>query len=125
MAANAVELAVQRQATTAFIQADVTSVILNRADLLPNGAGGKIRSAGEPRDPLTCRLIPVGVAYGGAEVHEMLDGQTVQVHYHLLADWDADVEVGDWFFRDGHKHEILWVRVVGDYEKKAGVTDRG
>lgn len=122
---SATELAVQRRNTDAFINADALSVALNRAGLVSNGAGGFRRGAPSVLPPQTVRLVPVGAQYGGAEEHEMLDGQTVQVDYHMVAPFDADIERGDWFFLRDEKHEVVWVRSVGDYEMKAGVTNRG
>lgn len=122
---SATELALQRAATKRFIDEDALSIILNRAAIVSNGAGGSLKGEPSSLDPQVMRLIPVGAAYGGSEVHEMLDGQTVQVNFHLLGEIDALVEPGDWFFLHGRKHEVLWVKVVGNYEVKAGVVDRG
>lgn len=119
------EIQVQRRNTVAFINADPITVVLNRAELVSNGAGGFRRESPSPLPPQTARLVPVGAQYGGAEEHEMLDGQTVQVDYHMVALFDADIERGDWFFLRDEKHEVVWVRSVGDYEMKAGITNRG
>lgn len=114
----------QRRQTKAFINAAPSTVILSRAGFTSNGAGGRIQGAPSPLPSQTVRLLIPSANYGQGE-RQLLDGQVVQVDYIMLCEWDADVERGDWFYKDGEKFEVVSVRTVGDYEKKAEITNRG
>jgi hypothetical protein len=121
---SAAETALQRKATTDFISYDSTEVILNRPTKEDNEAGG-YREA----DPIvlpsqTMRLIRQAVAGRLNEV-SLIDGTVVEETYHLLGEWDADVERGDFFFLGLERYEVAWVTRVSDYETKAGVANRG
>jgi hypothetical protein len=122
--ASAVEIAVQRKNTQVFIDADPVDVILNRAERIENGSGGFIKQAPSSLTAQRVRLTPQATQ-GRLEEKQLLDGQMVEVDYHMVGDVDLDVERGDWFFLGGLKHEVVWVISVGSYETKAGVTNRG
>lgn len=124
MALNSTELAVQQANTRMYIEADPITITLNYAALLDTGSGGRRRGPTSTRPPQTVRLVPQG-ASGNLAERQMLDGQMVQVHYHLVGESDIEIERGDWFFLNGHKHEVVWVTHPGGYETKAEVTDRG
>lgn len=117
-----VETEMQRKQTKAYIAADPTTVILNRAETVPNGAGGFTHGAPSARSPQVCKFIAPSDT---ATERQMLDGQMVQVDWVLLFEYDADVKRGDWFFQDGIKYEVVTVRHTGRYEVKAEVTNRG
>jgi hypothetical protein len=118
------ELEAQKRQTQAFIDALPMDVIFSRATTVPNGAGGFRKEAPSPIPPQRVRFLIPG-ASGQQGERELLDGQVVQVDYILLSPVDADIQRGDWFYLDGMKYEVVTVRTVGGYEKKAEVTNRG
>lgn len=118
------EVLAQRRNTVRFIEADPYDVILSRAVRTPNGAGGYRLDNPTALTAQRVRLMPQATQ-GRLEEAELLDGQVVPVNYHMVGDTDLDIERGDWFYKDGYKHEVVWVVKVGDYETKAGVTNRG
>jgi len=118
------EIAIQRSNTRRFIDADPYDVTLSRAELLANGAGGKKKQPPSTLSPQRVRLTPQAVQ-GRIEEKALLDGEMVQVDFHMVGDIGLNVQRGDWFFKDGLKHEVVWTVTVGSYEVKAGVTNRG
>lgn len=118
------ELKAQRRQTDAFIKANPTSVILSRAESVPNGAGGFRQGAPSALTPQEFRFIEPGASYGQGEA-QLLDGEMVRVDWILLGRYDADLKRGDWFYKDGIKYEVVTVRSTGNYEVKAEVTNRG
>jgi hypothetical protein len=118
------EIAQQRKVTRRFIDADPYDVVLSRATMVPNGAGGLKKTAPSSLAAQRVRLM-LQATQGRLEEAMLADGQVVKVDYHMVGDIGLDVERGDWFFMDGVKHEVVWVATVGEYEVKAGVTNRG
>lgn len=118
------EIAANRRLTRRFIDADPYQVVLSRATLIPNGAGGLKKQAPMNLASQTVRLMPQAVQ-GRLDEKMLLDGQMVEIDFHLIGDTTLDIQRGDWFFKDGVKHEVVWVVNVGQYETKAGVTNRG
>ena len=118
------EIAAQRRVTRRFIDADPIDVIFNRAERVENGAGGFLKQAPSTLAAQRVRLC-LQATQGRLEEKQLLDGQMVEIDYHLVGDTDLDIERGDWFFKDGLKHEVVWVATVGEYEIKAGITNRG
>lgn len=118
------EIETQRKVTRRFIDADPMDVVLNRAERVDNGAGGFIKQAPSSLAPQRVRMM-LQATQGRLEEKMLLDGQMVEVEYHLVGDIGLDIERGDWFFIDGIKHEVVWVATVGQYEVKAGITNRG
>lgn len=118
------EIKAQRRVTRRFIDADPIDVVLNRATRTANGAGGFVKTAPSSLAAQRVRLMPQATQ-GRLEEKMLLDGQMVEIEYHMVGDTTLDVERGDWFFIDGIKHEVVWVVNVGSYETKAGVTNRG
>lgn len=115
------ETDMQRVQTKAFIDADPADIILSRAELVSNGAGGTRLGAPSSIPSQTVRIIPTGP---GTE-RELVDGQTVQVDYVVMGEYDFDVLRGDWFYKDGIKYEVVSFANTGHYEVKAEVTNRG
>lgn len=113
-----------RAQTSAFIAADPTAIILSRAEMVPNGAGG---TRLDTPSPLPAQVFKMQIPSAGGQQGErnLLDGQVVQVDYVLVCEWNADIKRGDWFYKDGIKYEVVTVRSTADYEIKAEVTNRG
>lgn len=119
--ANPTELAVQRSLTRAFIAADEDQIELVRKAEVPDGSGGYTTvPVAVPSQPM--RLIPLQA--GGPERHT-LDGRVVEPGYHLLADWEADMERGDLFTVGGRRYEVVFIVENRTYEVKGEVVYHG
>lgn len=115
------ELAVQRNLTRAFIAADESQVVLTRHTKVANGSGGYTTTT-QALTSQPFRLIPQ--QSGGIERHT-LDGKIVDPSYHLLGDWDADMERFDTFTLDGRRYEVVFIVENRSYEVKGEVVYHG
>lgn len=116
------ELAIQRQLTKAFIEADVRPVVLVRSTWSPDGGGGSIKADPVSLAPQRMRLIPLG---DGAQERFNSNGEEVRPSYKLLGTYDADMERWDEFTMNGSRYEIVWVNENRQYEVKGEVAYRG
>lgn len=124
MGFHEMEVAAQRKVTRRFIDADPYSVVLTRTTRTENGAGGFKKTNPTPLTAQRVRLMPQATQ-GRLEERQILDGQMVQINYHMVGDIGLDVQRGDTFTKDGALHEVVWVVTVSEYEVKAGITNRG
>lgn len=113
---------VMRKQTRDFIAANPLSVILSRADSVPDGAGGLTTPLPMNRPVQIMRVIQQGTEM---PVRRSVDGEELQPEFVLLGEHDADIRRGDWFFINGIKYEVFWVRPDRRYETWAEVVSRG
>jgi len=116
------ELAIQRQLTSAFINADRISVILTRPVWVDDGAGGVTQGPPETLAPQTMRLIPLGDM---ASERFTANGEAVTPTYALLGLHTADIQRWDQCTINGRRYEVVFVSENMQYEMKAEVAYRG
>lgn len=118
------EVQLNRLQTTAWIDYDPRTIVLQTVDAVPTSSGGFTRDTSS-RVPQIGRLISRGDVE--ARPRPMVDGEIVEDDFVLVFPWDALVERGDWFYLDGLKYEVVWVNdgPTRFYERKCGVTLRG
>jgi hypothetical protein len=113
---------VMRKQTKSFIDEYPQSIVLVRADTESDGAGG-VKSTLAPLPAQTLRQITQATNTG--VFRRTIDGEEVQPDFVLLGEWDADIANGDWYMKEGAKHEIVYVRDDRRYETWAEVKYRG
>ena len=118
---NATEIRLQRKQTSAYIDADPSEIALQRLTLVPNNAGGVKHGSIQSLAVQRVRLID----QQATRQRTMPDGEVVQVSYVMQGAWDLDVEVGDYFYLNGHKYEIIQVSDKRAYQTLCEVYDRG
>lgn len=127
MTSPAEELQLQRFQTLAFIEVRYTIVTLIPRVSQKSGTG-TLWVDQPARDPQTVRLIdqtraqlgPVPGTVRGA------DGRQRRVEYQLLAAWDAEVGMYDWWTDDaGIRWEIADLIPDNGYERRAQVVRYG
>jgi hypothetical protein len=119
---QAVENGVQRDLTAWFVQADQDLIVLNRPSRTANGSGGYVLGTPAALPSQAGRLIPLQPA--GTERHT-LDGRLVEPGYHLLMEWNADMQRGDTFVLGGRRYEVVFVAENQVYEVKGEVIYNG
>lgn len=119
-----VEIRLQRKQTRAYIAADPLPVILSRSSLVRDPSGGYVRNTPTSLASQLMRLDPT--AANNAPVRRTVDGIEISPEYVLLAEWNADIERGDWFYKSDVKYEIVFVDdTQRKYETRAEVANRG
>lgn len=118
------ELEVLRKQTKAFIEEYPMDLLLQRNDTVPDGAGGVKAVLGTvPAGSQTFRQITQSTT--SLVFRRTIDGEEVQPDFVLLGEYDADVKSGDWYMKEGAKHEVVYVREDRRYEAWAEVKYRG
>lgn len=117
------ELHMQQRNTEAHLDADGEPVVLTRNSLpTPDGSGGYTSGGAEPIEEqefvlsTTNRQLPI---------RRTVDGIEISPEYIMTGRWDADVQAGDWFFKEGIKYEVVFVHLDRSFETTAEVTYRG
>jgi hypothetical protein len=118
----AVELAMQKRNTMAYIDADPSVVTLMRSGLAADGAGGLIRVTPFPIDVQTFRIINGQISQ---TVTRTLDGQEVRADYMMICLSDADVHAGDTFTTSACRYKVVYVYPDPTYELLAEVAFDG
>jgi hypothetical protein len=118
----AAELAIQRQLTAAFVQADRILVTLVRSTPVSDGAGGTSPGTPTPLAAQVMRLIPLG---DGAQERMTSDGREVRPAYKLLGLHTADMEIDDEFTIGGKRYQVVFISENRQYEVKGEVAFRG
>lgn len=118
---NPYELAIQRTITERFIDADTTSIVLQRATRLPNGSGGFVKG---PPMPLPKQEVKLSWSQDTGITRETEDGRDAAVSAVLIFMHDADVQRWDLFTLNGERYEVVFVKDL-PYEVKAEVVRRG
>lgn len=113
---------VMRKQTTSFIAVYPQSIVLTRPGSQPDGAGGT-KPNPSALSAQTFRQITQPTS--PQVFTRTIDGEEVKPDFVLLGEWNADVQIGDWYVKDGAKHEIVYVKEDRRYETWAEVMYRG
>lgn len=116
------DLVKMRKDTKEFIGYNPVDIVLNRHDMVADGAGGVKRTL-VPLNPQTFRIITQ--ATREQVFRRTVDGIEVQPEFVLLGEYDADIKHGDWYMRSGIKYEVVYVRDDRRYETWGEVAYRG
>ena len=121
------ELTAKRRGTTAFIAANPSALVLIPLIITKTGSGGKLVSDGLPRDERIYRVIEQASAYGNNPgLLPSADGKQRRVTFQLLAEWDAELAVGDhWNNAEGIRMEVAELLPYNGYERRARVVQYG
>lgn len=112
-----------REGTTAFIDADLKWLTLERLTRTDNGAGGYDETYNPLVLPQKFRLIP---QHGNmSPLRETLDGEAVQPDYVLLGEFDSNMARWDKFEDNGRRYQVLFVHEKKAYEVKGEVKYLG
>lgn len=111
-----------RRQTAEFIAVYPLEIVLTRSDMVSDGSGG-VKATLVPLPAQTFRQITQGTNTG--VFRRTIDGEEVQPDFVLLGYYDADVKSGDWYMKDGAKHEVVYVRDDRRYQTWAEVKYRG
>ncbi len=117
------ELHIQQRNTVAHLEADGEMVTLSRNSTpTPDEAGGF--TPGGPGS-LAPQVFVMETSTRQLPVRRTVDGLEVNPEYVLTGLWDADIQPGDWFFKDGAKYEVVFVHLDRSYMTTAEVIYRG
>lgn len=120
---RASELAAQKRITQRFIDADSSSIVLNRRTRTADGAGGYSYGAPAPLPAQVCKVISLMDA-ASVSLRATEDGVMVSPAYVLVMMPGANVQRWDRFTMNGAEHEVVFVD-DRQYEIKAEVVFRG
>jgi hypothetical protein len=122
-------LALNRKLTKAFIADDPHVIQVHRREEQAAVAGGYNMVDGSARAPQTVKFVYKGSAssFAGAEGLQVTsDGQENRFDFTIVAEWDSDIEPGDWFDDEkGQRWEIKSEIPRNDYERRFGVSAYG
>lgn len=123
MTIQALELAMLRENTKAFIDTDYKDLTFSRRSKVPNGSGGFTEIYTPLPSAQRVRLIP---QHGNlSPQRETLDGTAVVPEFILLAEHSADLARWDTFVDQGMRYQVLWVHEKKSYEVKGEVKYLG
>lgn len=122
---------IRRRDTKLFIDENPVTVQFRRPVIEPNNQGGFVQTGENVLEPQTVRLIPESirnVSFGGLGSQA---GPQTSVSVSLLAEWDADIQRGDYFTVPGTVFVYTVVYMYDEfelprqYERRAGLMERG
>lgn len=123
MSATASELAAKRRGTKAFIDRDPNkyAIVLSREDL--EWSGGSFNRT----NLRSLKQQPMVLVATNQQLPERrtLEGQSLTPEFVLIGEYGTDIRNGDWFYLDGVKYEVVFVREDRSYEVVAEVVYRG
>jgi hypothetical protein len=105
---------VMREQTTAFIQYRPELVTLVRSAKVADGMGGVSRGTPAPLLPQRMRMVPARNVDEQAPVRVTNSGQTVTPNWFLVAEHDADIQIGDTTTVRNHKLEVIFISDLPD-----------
>ena len=112
-----------RRQTKEFIDNDPTVVVLTGKEKVRKPGGGYIFDDGVVRPPQTVKMIwPGGITSG---IFKNFDGQDVQYDMIMVAEFGADVKIGDYWIDGDNKYIIEGFAPDNFYELKAAITTYG
>lgn len=120
MATPVSELAVQTAMTAAYIGTRPVSIILTPYSMLPDGSGGKKRTAAPPRTPQQVRFIEETLARRTGEIGE----QFVQAA-ELLCMPEMEIAVNDEFTAMGGLWKVEEIYFPNEWSVRATVLRYG
>jgi hypothetical protein len=113
---------VMRKQTAEFIAIYPQVLVLTRPVTASDGAGG---STATPT-PLAAQTFRQITQSTSPQVFtRTIDGEEVKPDFVLLGEWNVDVQIGDYYTKDGAKHEVVYVKEDRRYETWAEVMYRG
>lgn len=117
------ELAILRDQTTYFIAANPVDLILNPVFHEKTSTGGSRRINLPPRPVQRLRLISMSASQKPTLTD---DGIEREIDLTLLGEWDAQIDVNDWW-RDGEGllYEVIEMVPYNGYEVRALVVKSG
>lgn len=122
-------LAANRRLTKRFIDDDPHVIVVHRRVRVGAPGGGFNMVDGPPRSPITVKFVYKGSAssFAGAEGLQVTsDGQENRFDFTIVAEYDVDIEQGDWFDDDKNQRwEIKSEIPSNDYERRFGVSAYG
>lgn len=119
-----IPLDVQIRLTRAFIAADPVTITLTPRGLVPDGEGGRTRTALPPREPQVFTLIEPGNS-GFQQPISDDTGEQYTVEFMLLGDPDVVMERNDVFTHEGENYKIREIMPFNGYERRAVVIRHG
>lgn len=114
-------VAVLREQTRRFIADLPTEVTLSRSVASDDGAGGTVYGPPASLSPQTFKLTQQSES--SATERRTSDGEVVRPTLRVVAEWDADIAIGDTFTWNGLPVEVVWITAL-PYEKLAEVAIR-
>ncbi len=119
------ELRVNRLNTSVFISQSPKRIELRTRERVKLPTGGHTTTEGLTRLRQTFRLIQQSPS--GASIEQRTeDGSTERrVDYILLGEWDAEVDVGDFWAEGGSHFEVMSMIPWNGYEVRANVEATG
>jgi hypothetical protein len=122
MARTLFELEMLQRTTKSWLESDGETITLSRVTSIADGAGGFGRDTPTARSPQ-----PVVLESSNRQLPQRrtVDGIEVQPEYTMVGMWDADINRGDWFYKDGIKYEVVFVDDDKSYQTTAEVIYRG
>lgn len=123
---NATELQVNKELTHCFIMSDPTVVsLVPRGEVKTDSGGTKMRDH-QPREPQQFKMIHQGGSLGGKVTAE--DGVNRRFDFVLVGEWDAIVEINDYWKNPDDPQEywqVTGIEPYNGYEVKAEVKAYG
>jgi len=120
------ELRAQRKQTSSFIAAKPLSVTLTPSTRTKTSTGyGSV--VGTPRPTQTMRLIDQSTTLIGNNPGRLRSalGEERKITHQLLGEYDAFMEVGDFWVADGARYEVDELLPDNGYERRAKVVRYG
>lgn len=120
-----IELKYHRLNTTAFIAFKPSSIaLIPQVKERTTGAGYRLVPQA-PREPQVLRVIELG-ANQSPPILVLADGKQRAAEFWLLGEWDAAIEINDyWIAEDGREWIVGDIVRPNQYEVRALVTERG
>lgn len=113
---------VMRRQTAQFIGIYPQSIVLTRPGAEDDGEGGTLP---DPTNLAAQTFRQITQSTSPQVFRRTIDGEEVKPDFVLLGEWNADIAIGDYYTKDGAKHEIVYVREDRRYETWAEVIYRG
>lgn len=107
------ELRINRKQTRQYIRANPTELVITRSTREDDGAGGKRKTNPQVLGAQTVRIIQAQESKMVERINS--DGKVVRPELNLMAEWDADIEVGDVFpwGDDDSTAEVVYIQNMG------------
>lgn len=115
------EILQNRELTTLFISMDPSVLTLTPVERSKQPAGGIIYVDGAARAPQTFKMI----FQGGEGMIDADGGKETKYQFVLLGEWDAEVEIGDFWVEGLQKYVVVGKNPHNGYETKVGVVSYG
>lgn len=117
---NPLEISLQKLNSQWFIDANPTDLVLLRAGMVANGAGGARRG---PEAALTAQkvrlLAGAGGSGSGVAQTALTDGETTRSSLIVFGIPGLDIQDEDRFVHNGKTYEVSEVAIIGGYAVKA------